>query len=137
MEPDGESGHWLKLDKKAQKAVGLKPGARAKLDIETVSEWPEPKLPEDLEAALATAPQKIQRLWSEITSMARWEWVRWVNSTRNPATRQRRVKVTVSKLTAGKRRPCCFDLSACTDPDLCRNGRLIEQPVLSDPAHAR
>ena len=26
----------------------------------------------------------------------------------------------------GARRPCCFNLSACTDPDLSKNGRLLE-----------
>ena len=65
--------------------------------------------------------------------MARWEWVRWVSATGNPATRQRRVEVSVSKLTSGKRRPCCFDLSSCTDPDLSRNGKLVEAPPPSQP----
>jgi hypothetical protein len=55
-----------------------------------------------------------------------WEWVRWVNATRNPATRRRRVEVSNSKMNKGKRRPCCFNLSACTDPDLSRNGRLVD-----------
>jgi len=58
--------------------------------------------------------------------MARWEWVRWVNATRNPDTRQRRVDVSISKMNSGKRRPCCFNLAACTDADLSRNGRLLE-----------
>jgi hypothetical protein len=56
--------------------------------------------------------------------MARWEWVRWVNATANPATRQRRVEVTISKMNNGKRRPCCFDLAACTDPAVAKNGKL-------------
>ena len=58
--------------------------------------------------------------------MARWEWVRWVNATRNPVTRRRRVDVSISKMSNGKRRPCCFDLSTCTDPELSRNGKLVE-----------
>jgi hypothetical protein len=58
--------------------------------------------------------------------MARWEWVRWVNATKNPDTRSRRVDVSISKMKSGKRRPCCFNLSACTDPDLSKNGRLLE-----------
>jgi hypothetical protein len=58
--------------------------------------------------------------------MARWEWVRWVNATKNPDTRGRRVEVSISKMKSGKRRPCCFNLSACTDPDLSKNGRLLE-----------
>jgi hypothetical protein len=49
----------------------------------------------------------------------------WVNATRNPGTRQRRVEVGISKLQSGKRRPCCFNLAACTDPDLSKNGKLI------------
>ena len=77
-----------------------------------------------LAAALAAAPD-IQEVWEDITPMARWEWVRWVQATRNPDTRQRRVEVTVSKMRGGKRRPCCFDLASCTDPELSRSGRLL------------
>lgn len=79
----------------------------------------------DLQAALAVASPDIRALWAEITPMARWEWVRWVNQTRNPDTRRRRVEVTISKIGNGKRRPCCFNLAGCTDPDLARNGRLV------------
>ncbi len=127
LEPDGSAGHWMKVDKQLQKAAGLKPGDTATLDIEPAREWPEPQVPEELKAALAAAPRKIQLLWQEITPMARWEWVRWVNATRNPGTRQRRVEVTISKMKSGKRRPCCFDLAACTDPELSRNGRLVDR----------
>ena len=95
-------------------------------------DWPEPSVPQDLAAALAAAPQKIQDLWNKITPMARWEWVRWVNATENPDTRRRRVDVSISKMKSGKRRPCCFNLSACTDPDLSKNGRLLE-PVDDRP----
>ena len=126
LEPDGSFGHWMKVDKRLQKAAGLKPGDKATLKIEPVKEWPEPQVPEDLGAALAAAPQTIQLLWREITPTARWEWVRWVNATRNPQTRQKRVEVTISKMKSGKRRPCCFNLAACTDPELSRNGRLVE-----------
>jgi hypothetical protein len=45
---------------------------------------------------------------------------------KNPDTRRRRVDVSISKMKSGKRRPCCFNLSACTDPDLSKNGRLLE-----------
>ena len=39
-------------------------------------------MPQDLAAALSVAPQRVQNLWNEITPMARWEWVRWVNATK-------------------------------------------------------
>jgi len=124
LEPDGDFGHWMKIDGKLQQAAGLSPGGNATLEIESLKDWPEPNVPRDLEGALAAAPREIQNLWRDITAMARWEWVRWVNATQNPDTRKRRVEVTISKMKNGKRRPCCFNLAACTDPNLSRNSRL-------------
>jgi hypothetical protein len=126
LEPDGDSGHWMRVDDALRRAAGISAGDNATLNIEVTKDWPEPNAPQDLATALATAPREIQDLWNEITPMARWEWVRWVNATKNPDTRRRRVDVSISKMKSGKRRPCCFNLSACTDPDLSKNGRLLE-----------
>jgi hypothetical protein len=134
LEPDGNSGHWMRVDDALQHAAGISAGDAATLDIEVTKDWPEPSVPPDLATALAAAPQKIQDLWNETTPMARWEWVRWVNATKNPDTRSRRVDVSISKMNSGKRRPCCFNLSACTDPDLSKNGRLLE-PVDDRPLY--
>jgi hypothetical protein len=124
-EPDGESGHWVRIDARQQRAAALRAGDTAEVELVPLGDWPEPEVPRDLQAALAAAPDKIQELWKDITPMARWEWVRWVNATRNPGTRQRRAEVSISKMQSGKRRPCCFKLAACTDPDLPENGKLI------------
>jgi hypothetical protein len=124
LEPDGYSGHWMRVDEKLQQTAGISAGDTATLEIDSTKDWPEPSVPQDLETALAAAPQKIQDLWKDITPMARGEWVRWVNATKSPDTRKRRVEVSISKMNSGKRRPCCFDLAACTDPDLSKNGRL-------------
>ena len=124
LEPDGRRGHWMRIDAALQKAAGLRAGKEARLEIRPTKDWPEPVVPQDLKEALAVAPNAIQQMWNEITPMARWEWVRWVNETKNPQTRKRRVEVAISKMNSGKRRPCCFDLSACTDPDLARSGKL-------------
>ena len=126
LEPDGNFGHWMRIDGKLRTSAALRVGDTATLEIESLKDWPEPSVPQDLKAALAAAPQKIQDLWKEITPMARWEWVRWVSATSNPETRKRRVEVSVSKMKGGKRRPCCFNLASCTDPNLSKNGRLIE-----------
>ena len=126
IEPDGASGHWMKVADTLKRAAGVDAGDLATLRIVVTKEWPEPSVPRDLATALASAPQKIQDLWDDITPMARWEWVRWVNATKNPDTRGRRVDVSISKMENGKRRPCCFDLSACTDPDLSRSGKLLD-----------
>ncbi|MDP9094910.1 MAG: YdeI/OmpD-associated family protein [Actinomycetota bacterium] len=124
LEPDGLKGHWFKVDAALRRAAHVRAGENVSVTLEASRDWPEPDVPPDLAAALARAPRKIKDIWDDITPMARWEWVRWVNATANPATRERRVEVTISKINNGKRRPCCFDLSACTDPTLARNGKL-------------
>lgn len=125
LEPDGRKGHWLPIDERLRETLPLDEGSTVRLDLEPTKQWPEPEVPEDLDTALAEAPD-IAETWRSITPMARWEWVRWIGATRNPATRTRRVEVSISKMRSGKRRPCCFDLSACTDPELSKNGKLIE-----------
>lgn len=126
VEPDGAKGHWIRIDRELQHAARIAVGDPVRVAIEPTRDWPEPEVPADLHAALAAAPRKIRDIWNDITPMARWEWVRWVNATANPATRQRRVEVSISKMDSGKRRPCCFDLSACTDPAVAKNGKLRE-----------
>src|ERR1700720_2684850 len=126
LEPDGNSGHWMRIDRKLQQTAAVSAGDAATLEIEPLKDRPEPNVPQDLETAVAAAPQKIQDLWKGITPMARWEWVRWVNATQNPDTRKRRVEVSISKMNSGKRRPCCFNLASCTAPNLSKSGRLIE-----------
>ena len=124
LEPDGNRGHWMNVDERLQRVAGVGADDTATVEVQPVKEWPEPNVPADLRRALTAAPQEIRDLWETITPMARWEWVRWVNATRNADTRKRRVEVSISKMSHGKRRPCCFDLASCTDPDLSRNGKL-------------
>ncbi|MHB1526415.1 MAG: YdeI/OmpD-associated family protein [Candidatus Dormibacteria bacterium] len=126
LEPDGRSGHWMRIDDGLRRAAGVTPGDVVQLELETTKEWPEPTVPADLDQALGGASEQVRAVWLDITPMARWEWVRWVNATSNAETRQRRIEVTVSKLNSGKRRPCCFDLSACTDPHLSKGGKLVD-----------
>jgi hypothetical protein len=125
LEPDGRRGHWLKVDEALRDALALQDGDSVAVELQRSKDWPEPSMPEDLATALAEAPD-VSAHWSDITPMARWEWVRWITATRSPETRRRRVEVGISKLRAGKRRPCCFDLTACTDPDLSKSGRLVD-----------
>jgi hypothetical protein len=125
VEPDGRGGHWLRVDQTLRRAAGLEVGDTAKLSIGVTTNWPEPEVPPDLMSALAEAPPEVRHVWADITPMARWEWVRWVKATKSDVTRQRRVDVSISKLDGGKRRPCCFDLSSCTDPELSKNGKLV------------
>ena len=125
LEPDGRRGHWLKVDGALRRSLAVDDDEIVALELAPSSEWPEPVVPDDFRDALARTPG-VTELWRDITPMARWEWVRWINATRNPETRSRRIEVGISKLRSGKRRPCCFDLAACTDPELAKNGRLVD-----------
>ena len=127
LEPDGYWGHFVKIPDELQKAANVDAGDNATLELEVTKDWPEPDVPNDFADALKTAPQKVKDKWKDITPMARWEWIRWVNDTRNPDTRVIRIEKSVSKLNGKHRRPCCFNLAACTDPELSKSGRLIEK----------
>lgn len=124
VEPDGLKGHWIKIDEDLREVADIGAAGNVSFAIEATRDWPEPVVPPDLAAAVTSAPKNVRDIWDDITPMARWEWVRWVNATPSPVTRRRRVEVTISKMNNGKRRPCCFDLSACTDPALSKNGKL-------------
>lgn len=128
VEPDGLRGHWVDVDRLVGRTADADSSDIVSIELTPAASWPEPDVPGDLRAALAGSPTSAQT-WADITPMARWEWVRWITSTRSPATRSRRVEVGISKLDRGSRRPCCFDLSSCTDPELSKSGKLIPLPA--------
>lgn len=47
-------------------------------------------------------------LWRGISPLARNEWICWVTSARQDATRRRRIDVGIDKMRRGMRRPCCW-----------------------------
>src|SRR6516165_5609155 len=111
LEPDGQKSHWLKVDRELSEAAGAEAGDVVTLDIAPAAEEPEPAVPSDLRKALAAAAPKARALWSDITPIARRDWIHWITSARQPEKRARRVKNACSMLAAGKRRACCFDRS--------------------------
>jgi hypothetical protein len=44
LEPDGYSGHWMRIDGKLQQAAALSAGDTAALEIVPLKNWPEPKV---------------------------------------------------------------------------------------------
>jgi len=125
LEPDGKGGHWFRVGSDLRKDAGINTGDKVKMAVEPSKDWPEPDIPKDLKRALASDKQ-ANALWMDITPMARWDWLRWIRSTKNPETRRRRIEVALSKLKADNRRPCCFNRNQCTEPEVSKSGVLIE-----------
>jgi len=125
LEPDGIGSHWFRVSNSMLRTAKAKVGDSVSVALEPTALWPEPIVPADLATALASDPP-ARRLWLDITPLARWDWIRWISSTRNRDTRTIRIEKTLSKLRSGKRAACCFNRSQCTDPSMSRNGVLLE-----------
>jgi hypothetical protein len=110
LAPDGQRSHWLKVTRKMQDAAGAAVGDVVTLEIISAGKEPEPRVPADLRKALAASP-KARALWSDITPIARRDWIAWITSAKRSETRARRIDNACDMLAAGKRRVCCFDRS--------------------------
>ena len=64
-------------------------------------------IPDDLQAELDHNPALLAR-WSNLTSLARNEWICWTISVKKPETRQEHVERVTAELKEGVRRPCCW-----------------------------
>jgi hypothetical protein len=134
LEPDSQGGHWLKVDRKMRGALARRAerselpeaGDVVTLEVTPVAadQEPEPRVPVDLRKALAAATPKARDVWSDITPIARRDWIHWIVSAKQAETRARRIRNACDMLGKGKRRPCCFDRSgmysksmSCPVPD--------------------
>jgi hypothetical protein len=110
LEPDGRGGHWLRVERSLREAAGAEAGDVVTLQMAPVEAEPEPAVPAALRKALAAIPG-AGATWSDITPIARRDWIHWMTSARQPATCARRIEKACAMLAAGKRRVCCFDRS--------------------------
>lgn len=65
------------------------------------------KVPVDLQKILSSDPV-AREAWEDITSLARNEWICWVESVKKPETRKMHIERVPTELKGGKRRPCCW-----------------------------
>lgn len=110
LEPDGKGSHWLKVTRALRQAAEAAVGDTVAIEITAAAEEPEPSVPADLRKALVAAPG-AKAVWSDITPVARRDWIHWITSGKKAGTRARRIANACSMLASGKRRACCFDRS--------------------------
>ncbi len=126
LEPDGRYGpgqkpsHWFRVSKQLLEKASAKTGETVQVSLEPTKEWVEPDVPSDLQKALKKSPQ-AEALWNDITTSARWDWIRWIRAVKTEETREKHIVVALDKLNKGMRRPCCFNRNMCSEPLVSHN----------------
>jgi hypothetical protein len=110
LQPDGQKSHWLQLTPGMLKGAAAAVDDLIELEITTSATELESEVPPDLRKALAAAPA-AQAVWSDITPIARRDWILWITTAKQAETRARRISNACDMLGSGKRRVCCFDRS--------------------------
>ena len=110
LELDGQLSHWLKVSKPLREASGIEVGDTVTLEVAPVAKEPEPKLPPDSREALTASPH-AKTVWNATTTIARIDWIHWIESAKQSKTRKSRVENACDMLASGKERVCCFDQS--------------------------
>lgn len=110
LEPDGQRSHWLRVGRELRERAGAGFGETVTVQIAPVTPEPEPTPPDDLQRALAACPD-AKSTWEATTTIARVDWIHWVESAKQAKTRKSRIENACDMLAEGKKRVCCFDQS--------------------------
>ena len=63
--------------------------------------------PDELSAILSADPA-LDAKWTDLTPLARNEWICWMTSPKKQETRDAHLVRLREEVSAGKRRPCCW-----------------------------
>ena len=110
LEPDGKLSHWLPINADLLSAANVGIGDEVVVEISAAEQQTEPAVPVDFQQALTAAPD-ARSVWEDTTTIARIDWVHWIESAKQSKTRAKRIGDACNLLSAGKRRVCCFDPS--------------------------
>ncbi len=102
-----KKGYAMKISAALRSAANARIGDTVSLEITRIGDEPETRVPRDLRDALQASPS-ARDLWTNITPMARREWVLWIGTAKQEETRARRIEKACDMLASGKRRVCCF-----------------------------
>lgn len=110
LEPDGQLSHWLKVSNELREAANANIGDTVAVQVYPADREREPQVPDDLQEALTVSPA-ARAIWEDTTTIARIDWIHWIESAKQAKTRKRRVDNACDMLASGKKRVCCFDQS--------------------------
>jgi len=95
---------WVGLRKDQQAAMGVGPGDRVTVRVERDDEPRTVDVPEELAAALSTAPD-AKSTFDALSYTHRKEYCQWVGEAKRKDTRTRRAEKAVGMLVEGTRHP--------------------------------
>jgi len=110
LEPDGQLSHWFRVPATLMKETGVTIGDTITLDVSPAPDEVEPNVPPELDEVLAASPA-AKVTWDATTTIARIDWIHWIESAKQDTTRLKRVADAGDMLASGKKRVCCFDPS--------------------------
>jgi hypothetical protein len=110
MEPDGKLGHWFIVPSGVVKKEALVIRESASFTLASLVEQPDPLLPKDFKVLLKRS-SSAQATWNSATTLARIDWIHWMESAKQDTTRRERAANAIDMLEKGKKRVCCFDPS--------------------------
>ena len=110
LEPDGQLSHWFKVPASLMEAAGVAIGDTVTLDVAPAPDEVEPNVPPELGELLDASPP-AKSTWNGTTTIARIDWIHWIESAKQDKTRLKRVADAGDMLASGKKRVCCFDPS--------------------------
>ncbi|WP_071360658.1 YdeI/OmpD-associated family protein [Massilia timonae] len=110
LEPDGQLSHWFKVPAALMKKAGVAIGDTVTLEASPTPTELEPPVPPEFNEVLDASPP-ARETWDATTTIARIDWVHWIESAKQAKTRMSRVADAGDMLAAGKKRVCCFDPS--------------------------
>lgn len=64
-------------------------------------------VPDDLKDVLLSSDALLEK-WNQLTPLARNEWICWTTIVKQEKTRKAHLKRLQEDITAGKKRPCCW-----------------------------
>ena len=107
IKSDTKGGYSLELDKIGYKPKNMGPDDMATIEITRVGNEVETRMPADFQKVLDAFPKALAT-WTNITPLARRDWIFWMITAKQSETRERRIEKACDMLSSGKHRVCCF-----------------------------
>lgn len=100
--PMGKGKHGFLLNKELRTAIGKSYGDTVKVTMEEDKGERTVEIPEDLKSALDSKPE-IRKIFEGYAYTHRREYANWITGAKKPETRQRRILLTLEKISRNEK----------------------------------